>query len=173
LGRHTLQKQEIDTKKLVSDVVEEIKYGIQDREIDFQIGDLPGCEADWTLLHQVFINLISNAVKFTRKCEHAKIEIGYGKCTPSEKMPLEKKIKNCYYVRDNGVGFDMRYYDKLFGVFQRLHRVEDYEGTGVGLAIVKRIIERHGGTVWADARMNEGAAFYFILGEKDKNDQSN
>ena len=170
LGRHTLQKQDVDTKKLVSDVVEEIKYGIQDREIDFQIGDLPGCEADWTLLHQVFINLISNSVKFTRKCEHARIEIGYGKCPPCEKMPLEKNIKNCYYVRDNGVGFDLRYYDKLFGVFQRLHRVEDYEGTGVGLAIVKRIIEKHGGVVWADARLNEGATFYFVLGEREKND---
>ena len=173
LGRQALQKQVVNTKKLVTDVVEDIRIANNEREIEYVIGDIPDCEADWTLLRQVYVNLISNAVKFTRKCEHSCIEIGYGKAPRTDKIPVEKNIDNCYYVRDNGVGFDMRFYEKLFGVFQRLHKAEDYEGTGVGLAIVKRVIEKHGGAIWADSKLNEGTTFYFILGEAERNDQSN
>jgi light-regulated signal transduction histidine kinase (bacteriophytochrome) len=108
---------------------------------------------DPTLIRQVLINLLSNAVKFTRDRKPAVIEAG----SHSEGSEL------IYYVKDNGIGFDMKYYDKLFGVFERLHPQEDYEGTGVGLAIVRRIIHRHSGRIWAESTLNEGAAFYFTL----------
>lgn len=123
------------------------------RQIDLRIGDLPPCEGDPTLLKQVWINLLSNALKYTQKRESAVIEIG---CNPD-------RGRNVYRVRDNGTGFDMRYAHKLFGVFQRLHRAEDYDGTGVGLAIVQRVINRHGGRVWAEAAVDQGATFYFTL----------
>lgn len=173
LGRQSVQRQSVNIKKLVEEVVEEINFSLEDRNIEFTILDLPDCEADINLLRQVFINLISNAVKFTRKCSSAQIEIGSEPANPPRETKLEKYSKNCYYVKDNGVGFDMRYYDKLFGVFQRLHKSEDYEGTGVGLAIVKRVIEKHGGMVWAESKLNQGTVFKFVLGEKDENDQSN
>ncbi len=115
--------------------------------------DLPPAHADGDLIHQVFANLLSNAVKFTRTRETPIIEVGYD----------TEDRENVYYVKDNGVGFDMRYADKLFGVFQRLHTIEEFEGTGVGLAIVHSIIRRHGGRVWADAKVNEGATIYFTL----------
>ena len=173
LGRHALQKTTVNTRNLVKEVVESIQIDTKGRKVDFKVGKLPDCKADYTLLRQVFVNLISNAVKFTRKCENARIEIGYEQCKPTEKVAVENLPKYCYYVRDNGIGFDMRFYDKLFGVFQRLHKPEEYEGTGVGLAIVKRIIEKHGGEVWAESKLNEGTTFYFVLGENEPDDESN
>jgi PAS domain S-box-containing protein len=152
LSRAPLKKQEVHTGKLVRSVVTDL--GPQKgRQIDLRVGDLPACSGDPALLRQVWINLISNAFKYTRQREPATVEIG---CR-------EEKGVQVYYVRDNGTGFDMRYADKLFGVFQRLHRAEDYEGTGVGLAIVQRIVTRHGGRVWAEAAVNRGATFYFTL----------
>ena len=168
LGRQSLQKQTVNTQKLVEEIIDEVKFGLKNRKIEFKIGNLPDCEADLNLLRQVFINLISNAVKFTRECKVAQVEIGSTALTPPGANDLAKYTKYCYYVKDNGVGFDMRYYDKLFGVFQRLHKSEDYEGTGVGLAIVKRVIEKHEGSVWAESKLNVGTTFYFVLGEKDK-----
>jgi light-regulated signal transduction histidine kinase (bacteriophytochrome) len=156
LGRQPINKQPIATADLVRATLEELGGEGQEREI--QIGDLPPCSGDPALLKQVWINLLSNAIKYTRKRERAIIEIG---CT-------RQGGETVYFVRDNGTGFDMRYADKLFGVFQRLHRVEDYEGTGVGLAIVQQIIHRHGGRVWADAAVDQGATFYFTLEGKTK-----
>jgi len=122
------------------------------------IGDLPECTGDPALLKRVWVNLLSNALKYTRKREHAVIEIG----------SVSDKGEVAYFVRDNGTGFDMHYVDKFFGVFQRLHRAEDYEGTGVGLAIVKRIVLRHGGRVWVEAAIDRGATFYFTIEKKAK-----
>ena len=117
------------------------------------MGRLPACLADAPLLKQVWSNLLANAIKFTQCRASARIEVG---CR-------EDDGEQTYFVKDNGVGFDMRYADKLFGVFQRLHRAEQYEGTGVGLAIVQRIVHRHGGRVWAEAEEGQGATFHFTL----------
>ena len=131
--------------------------GEQDgRRIEIILGDLPPCDGEPALLKQVWTNLLSNAIKYTRGREVATIAVG---CRADGGPPGEPT----YFVRDNGVGFDMRYADKLFGVFQRLHRAEDYEGTGVGLAIVQRVVHRHGGRVWAEAQPDQGATFYFTL----------
>src|SRR5207302_630388 len=124
------------------------------RHVDITIGDLAVCQADPGLLKQVFVNLLTNAFKFTRQREVAVIAVGW-------REDGETRV-SC--VQDNGVGFDMQYASKLFGVFQRLHSPEEYEGTGVGLAIVQRIIHRHGGRVWAEAAVDQGATFYFTLG---------
>ena len=133
------------------------------------LGDLPPCEADPSLLKQVWLNLLSNALKYTRKREAARIEIGCeARPRPAAGGPGEGHPRTgaeaVYFVVDNGAGFDMRYADKLFGVFQRLHRAAEYDGTGVGLAIVQRIVNRHGGRVWADAQIGRGATFSFTLG---------
>ncbi|HVC92851.1 MAG TPA: ATP-binding protein, partial [Pirellulales bacterium] len=120
------------------------------------LGPLTDCRADPALLKQVWLNLVSNAIKYTGKRDVGTIDIG---CTDGD-----GKDERHYFIRDNGVGFDMRYAGKLFGVFQRLHRSEEYPGTGVGLAIVQRIVQRHGGNVWADALPEQGATFCFTLG---------
>jgi len=153
LSRATLSKRTIDVRSLVQETLEELRSQREGREIQLSIGDLPACEGDTALLKQVWINLLSNAFKYTQKRSSAVVEIGCKK----------EGHANIYFVRDNGTGFDMRYANKLFGVFQRLHRAEDYEGTGVGLAIVQRIIHRHGGRVWAEAVVDQGATFYFTL----------
>ena len=133
--------------------MEELRPATTGRQIEFRLGSLPACQGDPALLKQVWMNLLSNALKYSGKRELALIEIG---CRPAAEAVT-------FFVRDNGVGFDMRYAEKLFGVFQRLHRAEEYEGTGVGLAIVQRIIRRHGGEVSAEAQPGQGATFSFTL----------
>jgi PAS domain S-box-containing protein len=139
---------------IVQEVVAELKADCEDRTIEWKVGKLPFAECDPSLIKQVITNLLSNAVKFTRPCEQAHIEVGQ----------MVRDGESVLFVRDNGAGFDMRYAGKLFGVFQRLHRQQDFEGTGVGLAIVERIVHKHGGRVWAEAELNKGATFYFTLG---------
>jgi two-component system sensor kinase len=136
---------------LCQEVWEELKAANQGRPLDFKMDPLPPLLGDPALIKQVFKNLLENAVKFTKIRDAALIEAG--------SFVRENEI--VYYVRDNGIGFDMRYYNKLFSVFERLHGPDDYEGTGIGLSIVQRIIVRHGGRVWAEAKENEGATFYF------------
>ena len=157
LSRATMCKRTINVRQLVHDTLEELQSQREGREIQLDIADLPACEGDPALLRQVWINLLSNAFKYTQKRAAAVVEIG---CKTDGRT-------NTYFVRDNGTGFDMRYASKLFGVFQRLHRAEDYDGTGVGLAIVQRVIHRHGGRVWAEAAVDQGATFYFTLEGKN------
>lgn len=160
LSRQPLNTRLVDTGKLVGNVLEEMSGQRAGRVVDFRIEDLPVCHADSALLKQVWINVLSNALKFTRKREGVVVEIG----------SVREQGETVFFVRDNGTGFDMQYAGKLFGVFQRLHRADEFEGTGVGLAIVQRIIHRHGGRVWADAVLDRGAAFYFTLGGETKHD---
>ena len=144
-------------KDMVAEVWGDLVKMEDNRSIEFILGELPEISADRITITQVWINLISNALKYTRKKERAVIEIS---CELQEKTMI-------YYIKDNGTGFDMAYYDKLFGVFQRLHSQEEFEGTGVGLAIVQRIIEKHDGKIWAQSKVNEGATFYFTLGNTE------
>jgi light-regulated signal transduction histidine kinase (bacteriophytochrome) len=153
LSRQELSKSPLNMEELNRNVAEELKAINPDRAINLKIGHLPLGLGDRSLIKQVLVNLLSNAIKFTKIREVTFIEAG----------GYVKETENVYYVRDNGVGFDMRYYDKLFGVFQRLHSAADYEGTGVGLSIVQRIIKRHGGRVWAESEPDKGATFYFSL----------
>ena len=154
LGRAPMKKREVNTEKLVRNVVDDLE--LEGRPVEMRIGTLPACQGDPALLNQVWVNLLSNALKYSRHRQPAIIEIG-------SKREQEETL---YYVRDNGAGFDMRYAHKLFGVFQRLHRAEEFEGTGVGLAIVQRVVQRHGGRIWAEAEVDRGATFYFTLQEK-------
>jgi signal transduction histidine kinase len=153
LNRQGLTKRTFDAAKLVRGALDELGFPWGERNVDVRLGELPPTLGDPVLLKQVWLNLISNAVKYTRKRTAALIEIG---CTRVNGI-------DTFFIRDNGTGFDMRFADKLFGVFQRFHRAEDYEGTGVGLAIVQRIVRRHGGKVWAEAAVDQGATFFFIL----------
>jgi light-regulated signal transduction histidine kinase (bacteriophytochrome) len=156
LSRKALNSQTVDSIGLVRRVLAELKTNQNGRQIDIQTSELPPCQGDESLLKQVWINLLSNALKYTGKRDAAQIEIG-SRVTDGE---------NIYFVRDNGVGFDMQYAHKLFGVFQRLHRADEFEGTGVGLAIAQRVIHRHGGRIWAESAMGKGATFYFTIKEK-------
>jgi PAS domain S-box-containing protein len=155
IGRVALKSQALDTGMLVRDALAQLAPALENRQIDWQITGLPSCHGDLALLRQVWINLLSNAVKYTSKREQATIHIGV---QPGPAGQPE------FVVRDNGAGFDMRYAHKLFGVFERLHRTDEFEGTGVGLAIVQRILQRHGGNIRAEAVPGEGATFYFHLG---------
>lgn len=152
-SRQPLVKQPILPSELVQQVIDELRTLYGERDIHIDISELPPCRADRSLLRQVLYNLIGNAFKYTSTREHAEVVIS---SEHTEDGPV-------YYIRDNGVGFDMRYVDKLFGVFQRLHSSEEFEGTGLGLAIVHQIIRRHGGHIWADAEVGQGATFYFTL----------
>jgi light-regulated signal transduction histidine kinase (bacteriophytochrome) len=153
LGRAELQIGGIDMNVLIREIQQDVSRDAEERAIEWRIGSLPDVCADLMMLRMAVRDLLSNAIKYTRKREQAIIEIG-GRPDGSE---------NVYWVKDNGVGFDMQYADKLFGVFQRLHRWEDYEGTGIGLANVQRVMERHGGRTWASGEEGVGATFYFSL----------
>jgi signal transduction histidine kinase len=153
LGRKAMTKAHVKPVALAREALDLLGGEQAGRNLKITVGDLPSCRGDRALLKQVFVNLLSNALKFTRNRDPAVIDVG---C-------CRKDGENVFFVRDNGVGFDMRYVGRLFAVFQRLHRPEDFEGTGVGLAIVQRIVQRHGGRVWAEAELDKGATFFFTL----------
>jgi len=156
-SRQEMVLNEIDMAALAKSVYDDFQTDVADRDVEFIIGDIPNAYGDRAMLGQVFQNLIGNAIKFTRNNNPAIIEVGG-----------EKEGKEIvYYVKDNGAGFDMKYINKLFGLFQRLHSPEEFEGTGVGLSIVQRVIRRHGGSVWGEGAVGEGATIYFTL-PKDK-----
>ena len=156
LGKQNVKKVPLDMNALVMNVYEDLKSQYE-KEIDIKIHSLAPVEGDSSMIRQVVQNLLSNAIKYSMKKEAIKIEIGSMKEDSSE----------VYYIKDNGAGFDMKYYDKLFGVFQRLHSANEFEGTGVGLALVQRIIAKHEGKIWAEGKENEGATFYFSLPVND------
>ena len=159
LSRKEIQPARVDMKALAVSVYGELTHESDRERIDFKVGKLPPADGDPALLHQVWINLISNAIKFSSKVDRAVIEVG-------SKRSDEEAV---YFVRDNGAGFDIQYVDKMFGVFQRLHSEDEFEGTGVGLAIVQRIVQRHGGRVWAEGEVGKGATLYFSLPREREN----
>jgi PAS domain S-box-containing protein len=154
LGQAGLHLQPVAVRPLVEGVIRALAPQTAGREVEITVGSLPDCTADAERLKDVFVELIGNAIKFSRARQPAQIEVG----------AVDRGGQICYYVRDNGAGFDMQYADKLFGVFQRLHPVDEFDGSGVGLAITQRIIQRHGGRIWAEAEPDRGATFYFNLG---------
>jgi PAS domain S-box-containing protein len=158
MGRAEMQQDRVSLKSVVEAAQDQLRQDIEGRAIDWHIGPLPEVRGDPFMLRQVMINLLSNALKYTRPCKKARIEIG---AEVSEREVI-------VHVRDNGVGFDMKYADKLFGVFQRLHRAGEFEGTGIGLANVRRIIQRHGGRTWAEGTVDGGANFYFSVPARPK-----
>jgi signal transduction histidine kinase len=159
VGRKKIELKKIDMDKLAWAVFQDIKVTIPERKLEFHINLLPPAYGDSGMVRQVFVNLLTNAIKFTRLKDNSVIEVG----------GCVKDSENIYYVKDNGVGFEMQYADKLFDTFQRLHKEEEFEGTGIGLAIVQRIIHRHRGQVWAEGKVNEGATFYFTLPVHNEN----
>jgi light-regulated signal transduction histidine kinase (bacteriophytochrome) len=152
-GRAAINVSEINMEELAAEILDELKPAAAGRTVNFRIHPLPPARADRAMMRQVFTNLLSNAIKFTQTRGVANIEVS-GHAAGEE---------NIYLVKDDGVGFDPQYTHKLFGVFQRLHSAEEFEGTGIGLAIVKRIIDKHGGRVWAEPKPGEGAVFYFSV----------
>jgi signal transduction histidine kinase len=157
IGRQELALQDTPLDLLLRQAVEDLAPECSGREVEWQIGSLFSVECDPGLMKQVFVNLLSNAVKYTGKRERAVIQVG-------QMMQDDLRV---VFVRDNGAGFEMQYVGKLFGVFQRLHKTRDFEGTGVGLAIVQRIIRKHGGRIWAEAELDRGATFFFTLGSPE------
>jgi two-component system, chemotaxis family, sensor kinase Cph1 len=153
MGRTSLERSRIDMNVLVRDVQRDVATEFPGRHVRWNVGPLPTVDADLMMLKLAVRNLLANAVKYTKNRDEAYVEVG---CQTDADAHV-------FHVKDNGVGFDMRYRDKLFGVFQRLHRWEDFEGTGIGLANVRRIVERHGGRTWAEGKVNQGATFYFTL----------
>ena len=180
-SRAPLKRRAVDLNALAKRVLGDLRTRDPERVIDVQLEDLPGCEGDPSLLEQVLINLLSNAFKFTRKVENARVHIGTivqevepekDAAAQSSAVPIggtaapaqgAQRTERVYFVRDNGAGFDMKYADNLFGVFQRLHSREQFEGTGVGLSIVQRILQRHGGRIWAESAPGSGATFFFVV----------
>jgi PAS domain S-box-containing protein len=154
VGRHALKLEATPLNPIIDEVLSMLQPEVNGRVVEWRIAELPAAMCDAILIKQVFQNLIANALKFTRPREHAVIEIGH----------RQENEQILFFIRDNGVGFSMKYQDKLFGVFQRLHHAEDFEGTGIGLATVKRIVHKHGGRVWANSELDKGATFYFTLG---------
>ena len=156
IGRKDVELSDIDMHELAKAVFDEVKAVNPERKLQFNVKPLPPAHGDKGMIRQVFFNLLSNAIKFTKPKEVSVVEVG-GYADGS---------RNMYYVKDNGVGFDMQYANQLFGAFQRLHSDEEFEGTGIGLAIVKRIVNRHDGKIWAEGKENEGATFYFTIPKK-------
>lgn len=157
-GRQPIVRRTVDIEALARHVVDQLAAKEKEHRVHVGIGALPSCSGDASLLEQVFMNLLSNAFKFTRRRADARIEIGAKEHGDDEPI---------YFVRDNGAGFDMKYADKLFGAFQRLHSAEEFEGTGIGLSIVQRIVHRHGGRIWAESGPDEGATFYFTVASRE------
>jgi PAS domain S-box-containing protein len=153
LGRQEVIKTQIDMTIMVNEIIVEIQSSDNGHSVEWSVKPLPPIQADMNLMRQVWVNLISNAVKYSGNKEQPRVEIG----------SFKHEGQTAFYVKDNGVGFDEQYKNKLFKVFQRLHRAEEFEGTGVGLALVEKIVSRHGGKVWAEATVEEGACFYFSL----------
>jgi light-regulated signal transduction histidine kinase (bacteriophytochrome) len=156
LGKKELIRTKVDMQVLATNVVNELLQNELDKDYRINIDLLSPAEGDQGMIKQVLINLVSNAIKYSSKKENPEIEIG----------SKDEQAQTIYYVKDNGVGFDIAYAGKLFGVFQRLHSQEEFEGTGVGLALVKRIIDKHNGGIWAEGLENIGATFYFSLPKK-------
>lgn len=153
-GRSEMRKSRVSLQGIAQEMIGNLKPDTEGRDIVWKLGPLPEVQADGAMLRQVFANLLSNAIKYTRNRPRAEIEIGCAE-DPGREIVI--------YVRDNGAGFDMRYVDKLFGVFQRLHLDDEFEGSGIGLANVRRIVNRHGGRTWAEGKVDAGATFYFSL----------
>jgi two-component system, sensor histidine kinase and response regulator len=158
IGRTAMRKVPVDLNALVHAVIAELQPDLKNRKVEWTLQQLPYISGDRALLYQVFLNLLANAVKYTRTRAEARIQV----------FAIEQDDEIVVGVKDNGVGFDPAYSDKLFGVFQRLHSATEFEGTGVGLANVRRIVQRHGGRTWAESTLNEGATFYFSLPAPDK-----
>jgi PAS domain S-box-containing protein len=155
VSHEPMKKRRLDARRLVCEALEELQQDQQGRDVKVVIGALPPCRADRALLKQVFLNLLANALKFTRSCERAEILVGF----------TETNGETVYFVRDNGLGFDMSHSESIFLPFHRLHRDPDFEGSGIGLALVKRVIERHDGRVWAESETDRGSTFYLALGK--------
>jgi light-regulated signal transduction histidine kinase (bacteriophytochrome) len=153
LGRKAIKREDVGMTALVTSVFDEQKLLIPGQNITFTCAELPNAYVDGSLFREVWANLLSNAIKYTKKKEDAVIVVG----------SKSNAVETTYYIQDNGVGFDMKDAGKLFGAFQRLQKPQDFEGTGVGLAIVARIITNHGGKVWAEGKVDQGAIFYFSL----------
>lgn len=155
INREPLKRRKVDMHRLASQAHDELRDERRGRDIEITIEALPSCVADRALLKQVFLNLLANALKFTRQTEHTKIHVG----------AMQHDDETVYFVRDNGVGFDMEHADVIFLAFHRLHRSLPFEGSGVGLALVKRIVDRHAGRIWAEGLPGKGATIYFVLGK--------
>lgn len=156
LGKAALVKSPVNMTAMVKEILAEVRTEDKNMHAEVIVGEMPSASGDPALIKQVWVNLISNAIKYSRKKEKPVVEIG----------AISHNGQTVYYIKDNGAGFDMEHSGKLFSVFQRLHKVTEYEGTGVGLALVHRIITKHGGKVWAEGKVESGATFYFKLNQQ-------